>query len=78
MAIILVQRRATLWMLFGVKNRPFVSATFHRSRCGLGPEANAAAIGRPKKTYPDVEKIIKLSSQWILVIFLYLTANVYG
>ena len=44
-------------MLFDVKIRPFVSATFHRSRCEFAPVANVAAIGRPKMAYRDVEKI---------------------
>ena len=47
-------------MLFGLKNRPFDSATFHSSRRGFVPEANVAAIGRPKMAYLDVEKIIKI------------------
>ena len=42
-------------MLFGMKNRPFVSVTFHRSRRGFAPEANVATIGRPKMAYPYVE-----------------------
>ena len=45
-------------MLFGLKKLPFVS-TFHSLRRGLTPEANVAAIGRPKTAYLDVEKIIK-------------------
>ena len=39
-------------MLFGLKNRPFVSATYHR----FVPDANVAAISRPKTAYLDVEK----------------------
>jgi len=50
---------------FGLKNRPFewfVSATFHSSRRGFALEANVgvAALGRPKMTYPDIEKLIKI------------------
>ena len=47
-------------MLFGLKNQPFVSATFHRSRHGFAPEAIVAAIGRPKMAYLNVDKIIKI------------------
>ena len=42
-------------MVFDLKNRPFVSATFHRSRRTFVPEANVAAIGQPKMAYLDVE-----------------------
>ena len=37
----------------------FVSATLNSSRRGFAPEANVAAIGRPKMAYPDVEKLLK-------------------
>ena len=68
-----------LWMLFGVKNQPFVSATFHRSCYGFGREANAAAIGRHKTTYPDVEQNNKTKFSMDIVSFLYyLAAKVYG
>ena len=45
-------------MLFGLKNRPFVKANI----LPLAPEANVAAIGRPKTAYPDVENIHKNNS----------------
>ena len=66
-------------MLFGLKNRPFVSATFHSSRRGFAPEANVAAIGRPKMVYPDVENIIKIKVLDGFDSFLcYLAAKTYG
>ena len=44
-------------MLFGLKNRTFVSATFHRSRRGFAPEANVTRSGGLKWPTPtDVEK----------------------
>ena len=43
-------------MPFGVKNRPFVSATFHHLHRKFALEANVAAISWPKTAYPDVEK----------------------
>ncbi|KAK2184069.1 hypothetical protein NP493_283g00013 [Ridgeia piscesae] len=45
------QKYTTKWMGFDLKNRPFVSATFHRLRRRFAPEANVAAIGRPKMAY---------------------------
>ena len=66
-------------MLFCLKNRPFVSATFHSSRRGFAPEANVAAIGRPKMAYPDVENIINIKVFNGFDSFLcYLTAKTYG
>ena len=66
-------------MLFGLKNRPFVSATFHSSCLGFAPEANVAAIGQPKMAYPDVEKIIKIKVLDRFDSFLcYLAAKTYG
>ena len=63
-------------MLFGLKNRPFVSATFHS---GFAPEANVAAIGQPKMTYPVVENIIKIKVLDGFDPFLcYLAAKTYG
>ena len=47
-------------MLFGLKNRPFVSTTFHLSSRGFEPEANVAVIGQPKMAYLDVEKNHKI------------------
>ena len=46
-------------MLFGLKNQPFVSATFHRLHHGFASEANVATIRQPKMAYPDVEKNLK-------------------
>jgi len=66
-------------MLFGLKNRHFVSATFHSSRRGFAPEANVAAIGRPKMAYADVEKIFKIKVLDGFDLFLcYLAAKTYG
>ena len=61
-------------MLFGVKDRPFVSATFHQSHQRFALEANIAVI------YPDVEKkIIKIKVLNGFDSFLcYLPANMYG
>ena len=59
----------TFSFLFGLKNRPFVSATFHSSRRGFAPEANVAAIRRPKMAYPDVEKLIKIMFSMDLIHF---------
>ena len=57
-------------MLVGLKKRPFVTATFHRSHHGFAPEANVAATGQPKMAYLDVEKNNKnKSSQRIWIIF---------
>jgi len=52
MAVILVKIVRNLDAL-GVKNQPFVSATFHYSCRGFAPVANVAAISRPKIAYPD-------------------------
>ena len=67
-------------MLFGVKIRPFVSATSHRSRRGFEPVANVAAIGRPKMAYRYVENNsskIKVLNGFDSFLF-YLGANMYG
>ena len=43
------------------------------------PEANVAAIGRPKKAYPDVEKLIKIKVLDGFDSFLcYIAAKTYG
>ena len=66
-------------MLFGLKKRPFVSAKFHRSRRRFVPEANVAAIGRPKMAYLDVEKNLKIKVLNGFDSFLYyLAAKTYG
>ena len=54
-------------MLFRLKNRPFVSATFHRSRRGFAPEANVEASLKWPTSVLDVETNNKnKSSQRIL------------
>ena len=69
-------------MLFGLKNRPFVSATFHRSRRGFAQEANVAVIGRPKMAYlrpPMFKEIINIKVLNGFDSFLcYLAAKTYG
>ena len=65
-------------MLFGVKIRPFVSATSRRSRRGFAPVANVAAIGRPKMAYRDGEKNLMKVLNGFDSFFFYLGANMYG
>ena len=66
-------------ILSGLKNRPFVSATFHSSRREFAAEPNVAAIGRPKMAYPDVEKLIKIKVlNGFYSILCYLAAKTYG
>ena len=56
-------------MLFDLKNRPFVSATFHHPRRRFAPEAKVAAIGNPKMAYLDVEIYFKNKFSMDLILF---------
>ena len=44
-------------MLLGLRNRPLILSAQHFTASAgfFAPDANVAAIGRPKMAYPDVE-----------------------
>ena len=56
MTIILVEIVRITLDAFWSEKLTFVSATFHCSRRRFAPEANVAAMGRPKLAYLGIEK----------------------